>query len=93
MNHLTFSIDTGRMNFNEITIKEEPVDYSYLEPGADAVGMGFGSLMGSIKMEEPDIDIKHEPIEDVDVGESAPAPPVKVFQCPNCPKEITSLNM
>ena len=75
------------MNFNEISIKVEPEDFSYFEPHA-AGGVDMG--LGSIKTEVPDIEIKHEPIEEV--CDSASPAPVKVFQCPNCPKEITSLN-
>ena len=76
------------MNFNEISIKVEPEDFSYLEPIAGTVDLGLGSIMGSIKVEVPDIEIKNEPIEDVVV----PTPPVKVFACPTCPKEFISLN-
>ena len=45
------------MNFNEISIKVEPEDFSYLESGVGAVDMGLGSVMGSIKTEVPDIEI------------------------------------
>ena len=81
------------MNFNEISIKVEPEDFSYLESDSgavDSVDMGLGSVMGSVKTEVPDIEIKHEPIEDL--GDSASRAPVKVFECPNCPQEMTSLN-
>ena len=78
------------MDFSEISIKAEPVDFSYLETGAGTVDMGLRSVMGSVKTEVPDIEIKHEPIEDL--GDSASRAPVKVFECPNCPQEMTSLN-
>ena len=78
------------MYFNEISIKKEPEDFSYLEPGASGLDMGLGSIMGSIKTEVPDIEIKHEPIEEV--SDPASPAPVKVFECPSCPQVITSLN-
>ena len=81
---------TGRLNFNEISIKVEPEDFSYLESGAGGADTGVGSVMGSIKIEVPEVEIKHEPIEDP--GDSASRAPVKVFECPNCPQEMTSLN-
>ena len=72
----------------KVPIKVEPEDFSYLEPIAGAVDLGLGSIMGSIKVEVPDIEIKNEPIEDV----ADLTPPVKVFACPTCPKEFISLN-
>ena len=84
MNYPQLSITKVRMDFNEITIKTEPEDFACLEPGQmDIVGD-----LGTIKIETPEIEIKNEPIEDV--GDSAS--PVKVFECPNCPQEISSLN-